>query len=101
MDEFKLIRQWHEDKGIIANGNTSTQMLKLVEELGELGAGLYDDNQDEIIDAIGDVIVVLSSIAQMRGVDLDTCIRQALSEITKRSGKMDGDTFKKDGGRYD
>ena len=38
-DRFEQIRQWAEDRGIYAEGNSHTQYVKLMEEAGELASG--------------------------------------------------------------
>lgn len=96
MNRFELIRQWANSKGIYAKGDPKTQTLKLVEESGELAKAILNDNQDEIIDAIGDCVVVLTSIAHMRGITIEQCIDEAYNVISKRTGKMNNGTFVKD-----
>jgi NTP pyrophosphatase (non-canonical NTP hydrolase) len=96
MNKFELIRQWANSKGIYTKGDPKTQTLKLVEESGELAKAILNDNQDEIIDAIGDCVVVLTSIAHMRGITIEQCIDEAYNVISKRTGKMNNGTFVKD-----
>ncbi len=95
MNRFELIRQWANAKGIYAKGDPKTQTLKLVEESGELAKAILNDNQDEIVDAIGDCVVVLTSIAHMRGITIEQCIDEAYNVILKRKGKMINGTFVK------
>ena len=40
-------------------------MLKLQEEAGELAKALLKNDQPEIVDAIGDMVVVLTNLAQL------------------------------------
>lgn len=47
------------------------QLLKLGEELGELYEGIAKDNQSMIIDAIGDMIVVMVGYSLQTGNDFD------------------------------
>ena len=96
MNTFELIRKWAHNKGIYKKGDPKTQTLKLVEESGELAKAILNDDQDEVIDAIGDCVVVLTSIAHMRGVTIEQCIDQAYKVISKRTGKMNNGTFVKD-----
>ncbi len=93
--QFELIREWAEEKGIYEKGDPKTQTLKLVEESGELAKAILNDNQDEIVDAIGDCVVVLTSIAHMRGITIEQCIDEAYNVILKRKGKMINGTFVK------
>ena len=96
MNRFELIRQWANAKGIYTKGDPKTQTLKLVEESGELAKAILNNDQDEIIDAIGDCVVVLTSIAHMRGVTIEQCIDEAYNVISKRKGKMINGTFVKE-----
>jgi len=96
MNRFELIRKWASNKGIYKKGDPKTQTLKLVEESGELAKAILNDNQEEVIDAIGDCVVVLTSIAHMRGVTIEQCIDEAYNVISKRTGRMNNGTFVKD-----
>lgn len=62
-NEFEPIRQWAIDKGIFENGDIKTQSLKLAEETGELAKAVIEKNKEEVRDAIGDCVVVLTSLA--------------------------------------
>lgn len=64
-NEFDAIRQWADEKGILSKGDVKTQMVKLVEEMGELGKSIMKNDRDEFIDAIGDCVVVLTNIAAL------------------------------------
>ena len=93
---FQNIRDWAEERGLYDEGNTHTQYVKLQEEAGELAKALLQDDQKEVIDAIGDIVVVLTNLAHLRGVHIETCIAEAYSVIAKRKGKMINGTFVKD-----
>ena len=45
---FNDIRQWADDRGIIANGDSKTQFVKLMEEGGELAQALLKNDKKEI-----------------------------------------------------
>jgi NTP pyrophosphatase (non-canonical NTP hydrolase) len=93
---FNLIRDWAQQRGLYDKGNTHTQYVKLQEEAGELAKALLKDDQDEVVDAIGDMVVVLTNLAHLRGVNIETCIASAYDVISKRTGKMINGTFVKD-----
>ena len=93
---FNLIRDWAQQRGLYDKGNTHTQYVKLQEEAGELAKALLEDDQDEVVDAIGDMVVVLTNLAHLRGVSIETCIATAYDVISKRTGKMINGTFVKD-----
>jgi len=92
---FDLIRSWAEDRGIYDKGNSHTQYVKLQEEAGELAKALLEENMLEIVDAIGDIVVVLTNLAELSGVHIEDCIDVAYKEIANRKGKMENGTFVK------
>ena len=51
---------------------------------------------DEVIDGIGDCVVVLTNLAELQGVSIEACIDAAYQEIKNRKGKMVNGTYKKD-----
>jgi len=93
---FENIREWARTRGLYDKGDTMTQYVKLQEEAGELAKALLKDDQPEVIDAIGDMVVVLTNLAHQRGVHIETCIAEAYKVISKRTGKMINGTFVKD-----
>jgi len=95
-DQFELIREWAKEKGIYDKGSSKTQYLKLMEEAGELADALLKEDKAEIQDAIGDMIVVLTSIAKFEDLKVEDCIQSAYNVIAKRTGKMVNGTFVKD-----
>ena len=93
---FKKIRSWATDRGLYVSGDPITQYVKLQEEAGELAQALLKDDQPEVIDAIGDMVVVLTNLAHQRGVSIEQCINDAYKVISKRKGKMINGTFVKE-----
>ena len=67
-----------------------------MEEAGELGRAVLKDDQPEFIDAIGDMVVVLTNMAHLGGTTIEKCIDAAYEVISKRTGKMVNGTFVKD-----
>lgn len=94
-NEFQHIRNWAADKGIYAKGDIKTQYLKLMEEAGELANAIIEGDDDEIQDAIGDMVVVLTSIAHFNYTPIEDCINSAYEVISKRKGKMINGSFVK------
>ncbi len=92
---FDLIRQWAEDKGIYKSGDARTQFVKLMEEAGELAQAILKNDEPEVIDAIGDMVVVLTNLAKLRGHNIEDCITSAYDVISNRTGKMINGTFVK------
>jgi NTP pyrophosphatase (non-canonical NTP hydrolase) len=95
-DMFSKIRDWAEQRGLYSKGNSHTQYVKLQEEAGELAKALLKDDKPEVIDAIGDMVVVLTNLAHLQGVTIEDCINSAYKVISKRTGKMINGTFVKD-----
>ena len=93
---FDLIRDWAEERGLYADGDPKTQALKLVEEVGETCRAILKKDKPEVIDGIGDCVVVLTNLAELVGVPIEDCIAAAYEEIRNRKGKMVNGTFKKD-----
>jgi len=97
MSRFQKIRDWADERGLYDKGDTKTQFCKLMEEAGELGRAVLKDNQAEFVDAIGDMVVVLTNMAMLGGTSIETCIDAAYDEIKNRKGKMVNGTFVKNG----
>jgi len=95
-DRFELIRDWARSRGLYDKGNSHTQYVKLQEEAGELAKALLKDDKPEVIDAIGDMVVVLTNLAHLQGVTIENCVDSAYTVISKRTGKMINGTFVKD-----
>ncbi|MCP4320668.1 MAG: nucleotide pyrophosphohydrolase [Alteromonadales bacterium] len=93
---FDRIREWAQDRGLYDEGNPHTQYVKLQEEAGELAKALLQDDKMEIMDAIGDMVVVLTNLAHLENTTIEACIEQAYKVIAKRTGKMINGTFVKD-----
>ena len=96
LNDFDLIRMWARQRGLYDNGDTKTQALKLVEEVGETCRAILKEDHDEVVDGIGDCVVVLTNLAELQGVTIEECIKAAYKEICNRTGKMVNGTFKKD-----
>lgn len=82
------IRQWHKDRKITINGNSNGQFLKLVEEVGELSSALAKNDKKEVIDAVGDIVVVLVALSELEGFSLEEAIEVAYNEIKDRKGVL-------------
>lgn len=94
--QFELIREWADERGLYDKGDTKTQALKLVEEVGETCRAILKEDHDGITDGIGDAVVVLTNLAELHGVRIEHCIAMAYDEISSRTGNMVNGTFKKD-----
>jgi NTP pyrophosphatase (non-canonical NTP hydrolase) len=93
---FDCIREWADERGLYDKGDPKTQYIKLMEETGEIGRALLKEDTNEIVDGIGDAVVVLTNLAELIGVPIEECIQSAYDVIAKRTGKMINGTFVKD-----
>ena len=93
---FDKIRDWAEAKGIYAEGDPKTQYIKLMEEAGEVGRAILKQDLPEIKDGIGDMVVVLTNLAELCDLSIEECVESAYDVISKRTGKMKNGTFVKD-----
>ncbi len=63
--------------------------------MGELAKATLERDKAEVMDAIGDMVVVLTNLAHLHGMNIETCIAEAYKVISKRKGKMINGTFVK------
>lgn len=88
--ELDVIR-WAEQRKIIPNSTPQAQLLKTVEELGELVGAVVRGNKPKIEDGFGDVLVTLVIAAALLDVNLVDCLDYAYQEIKGRSGTLSKD----------
>jgi len=93
--QFDLIRDWADERGLYENGDPKTQALKLVEEVGETCRAILKEDGEQIVDGIGDCVVVLTNLAELVGHPIEDCIEAAYNEIKDRKGKMANGTYVK------
>ena len=77
---------WGEARGIVQNGTVQAQLLKTLEELGELAADIARGRC--INDSLGDVLVTLAMVARMSGTTLTAGWSHAYAEIKDRTGYL-------------
>lgn len=91
----KLIEKWAREKNLDI-ADPEKQMLKVIEEVGEVGAALARNNKNDLRDGIGDVVVTLVILAMQNDMDLYECLNQAYNEIKDRKGKNVNGVFVKE-----
>jgi len=85
LNEYEeLTLKWSADRGITINGKAETQTLKLISEAGELCDNIAKGK--DIKDDIGDMLVVLTNIAKLKGTTLAECWEVAYNDIKDRKG---------------
>lgn len=94
-DITELIKKWAIDRNVVS-GDVKSQMVKLLEEAGELAEGINKNKKDLIVDSIGDVYVVLVILCMQLGLDINDCIKVAYDEIKDRKGKLVNGLFVKE-----
>lgn len=97
LNTFDSIREWAGQRNLIDGSNPQAQTVKLMEEVGELAAGVARQNKDQIVDSIGDAVVVLTILAAQLDITIEACIDFAWAEIKDRKGKMVNGVFIKEG----
>ena len=90
------IIQWAYERNIVNAKNTPKQFIKVTEELGELAEGINKDNQGQIKDSLGDILVTLIILSRDLDVDLLDCLRGAYDVIKDRTGKTVDGVFVKE-----
>lgn len=91
-----LVIEWANEKQILKKGTTLKQAIKTNEEALELIEAIADNNKDEIVDALGDILVTIIIQAKMQNVDLLECLKSAYNEIKDRKGVTKNGTFIKE-----
>lgn len=115
MNVFKQLNErvviWASDKGILKKATPLTQHSKTQEEVNELFEALFaqnndlihftnskgdrKDTQEEIKDAIGDILVTLLIQCRLQNLNPLDCLESALNIIEKRNGKIINGVFVK------
>jgi NTP pyrophosphatase (non-canonical NTP hydrolase) len=95
-DYFGKIREWANDRNLVKGSTLQAQVVKLLEESGELAAGVARNDIERIVDSIGDIMVVLTIIAAQVDMPVEECLDLAWQEIRYRKGKMVNGIFVKE-----
>ena len=91
------IRRWAHDRNIIEGATPQAQFVKLIEEIGEIANGISKKREMEVLDGIGDAVVVLTILAAQYGYEIEHCIEYSWNIIKDRKGKMVDGVFIKEG----
>lgn len=90
------ILSWANERELLRPVNKWKQYSKLQEESNELYVAMIDGNKEEIKDALGDCVVVLTILAHQCGFDLEDCTKTAYEVIKNRKGKTIAGSFIKE-----
>lgn len=88
--------EWAKEKNLIKLGNAPKQIIKLSEEVGELGSAFLKNEYPEIKDAIGDIMIVLTILCEQLSIDMNQCYADAYEVIKDRTGKTIDGSFVRD-----
>lgn len=95
-DYVDKINDWATEHGLNKTSNDK-QLIKLVEELGELAEGHNKQHDNQVVDSLGDMFVVMTIYCLQRGISISDCINQAVETIKDRKGKTVDGVFIKEG----
>jgi len=87
------VLEWAEQRNLLNEENHTKQLIKLMEEVGELSKAILEKNPYDTIDAIGDIRVVITILAKQLNLDDDDCFQSAYEVIKDRQGKLVDGTF--------
>ena len=88
--------EWARERDLLHDDYANRQMLKVVEEVGELSSAIAKNSYDDIIDGIGDSYVTLIILGAQLGISPNEALSAAYDEIKNRTGKTKGGVFIKD-----
>tara|TARA_R100000900_G_scaffold143859_3_gene127307 strand:+ start:3396 stop:3680 length:285 start_codon:yes stop_codon:yes gene_type:complete len=92
---MRMIIQWHHDRNLIKGSSDKDQVLKLMQELGELSDSVCKGN--DLKDDLGDMMVVMLNIMERNNITMEECLTVAYDDIKDRKGKMIDGIFVKEG----
>ena len=88
------VNKWFEDRNLIQGSTDKDQILKLVQELGELSD--HACKGEDIRDDLGDMLVVMLNIMKRNNYTIEECLQIAYDDIKDRRGKMVDGIFVKE-----
>ena len=89
------VEQWHVDRNLIDGATDKDQVMKLIQEMGELSDNVCKGR--DIRDDLGDMMVVMINIMKRNNISIEECLQVAYDDIKDRKGRMvDGIFVKED-----
>ena len=80
---IEKIEQWAEDRNLILGSTPQKQFIKLMEEFGELCAGIARNDKEKIKDSIGDCFVVVVVLSKQLDLDnIELCSLDIINEFS-------------------
>ena len=96
IETIRKIEEWAEARNLVNGSTPQAQMLKLMEEAGELAGGIAKNKPEVIIDSVGDVVVVMTILCAQLDIDFPQAVELAYNEIKDRKGEMRNGVFVKE-----
>lgn len=100
------VLEWGRIRGLHTTDDLKPQLTKLMEELGEVAAGVARNDDVQILDGIGDLLVVMINFGAVWNIrygtpeDAHDFMRKALdhawNQIANRTGKTVNGVFVKE-----
>jgi NTP pyrophosphatase (non-canonical NTP hydrolase) len=90
--QFQEVREWKSKRGIGGNEDTpmnerlQSQFQRVIQEVIEIHEAVVLNDHDEFVDAVGDTIVTLINIADIKGELAEDCLAKAFGVIKLRKG---------------
>lgn len=90
--EFEEVRQWKKIRGIGGDDTTpmkdrlQSQWQRVIRECIEIHDAIVLEDHEEFVDAVGDTVVTLINIADIKGVSAEECLAKAFNVIKLRKG---------------
>ena len=86
--------KWFDDRNLIQGSTDKDQILKLMQELGELSD--HACKGEDIRDDLGDMLVVMLNIMKRTNFTIEECLEMAYNDIKDRKGRMVDGIFVKE-----
>ena len=93
-DLIENVNKWFDDRNLIEGSTDKDQILKLIQELGELSD--HACKGEDIRDDLGDMLVVMLNIMKRNNYSINECLQIAYDDIKDRKGKMVDGIFVKE-----
>ena len=93
-DVFANIADWAQAHNLIEGSTPQAQFIKLAEELGEVAECIAKGlSQDELKKELGDMLVVITILAEQHSLSTTECATAAYEKIKYRKGRMQDGVF--------
>jgi len=95
---IQKINQWGLDRKLIREEGCTAlaQMKKLKEEVQEIEDAILTGDEIEMVDGIGDSMVVIIQLCRLTGVTVEEALERAYAQIKYRKGYMQDGVFIKE-----